>query len=86
MKSTFQNRSDRLATEYGILKPGAFDVLKWDRHLQTPQDAYHSMTKKARTLLEATFNVFNTSGENAFLEYWKSIEKPAHWCRLLNLL
>jgi len=27
------------------------------------------MTEKARTLLEATFNVFNTSGENAFLEY-----------------
>jgi len=81
-----KTESDRLATEYGILKPGAFDVLKWDRHLQTPQDAYHSMAGKARTLLEATFNVFNTSGENAFLEYWKSIEKPAHWYRLPNPL
>ena len=44
------------------------------------------MTRKARILLEATFNVFNISGENAFLEYWKSIEKLAHWCRLSNPL
>src|SRR2546423_11518708 len=44
------------------------------------------MAGKARTLLEATFNVFNTSGENAFLEYWKSIEKPTHWCKLPNPL
>ena len=44
------------------------------------------MAGKARTLLKATFNVFNTSGENAFLEYWKSIEKPTHWCKLPNPL
>ena len=38
---------ERLATEYGLNKPGPFNVLQWDQHLQTPQDAYHSMAGKA---------------------------------------
>ncbi|CAB4414376.1 unnamed protein product [Rhizophagus irregularis] len=59
-------------------------MLKWDRHLQIPQDPYHSMAGKARTLLEVTFNIFNTNGENAFIEYWKNIEKPSHWYRMPN--
>ena len=77
---------EKLATEYGLTKPGPLNILKWDRHIQTPQDAYHSMAGKARTLLEATFNILNTSGENDFLEHWKSIEKPAHWSRMPNPL
>jgi hypothetical protein len=77
---------DKLATEYGLTKPGPFTILKWDRHIQTPQDAYHSMAGKARTLLDATFNIFNTNGENNFLENWKNIEKPAHWSRMPNPL
>ncbi|CAB4495398.1 unnamed protein product [Rhizophagus irregularis] len=54
--------------------------------METPQDAYHSMAGKARTLLEATFNILNANGENAFIEYWRSIEKPAHWSRMPNPL
>jgi hypothetical protein len=77
---------DRLSTEYGIVKSGAFNVLKWNRHLQTPQDAYHSMSGKARTLLEATFNVFNTAGESAFVKFWRNIERPSHWSRMPNPL
>ncbi|CAB5153520.1 unnamed protein product [Rhizophagus irregularis] len=76
---------ERLATKYGLLiEPGPFKMLKWDRHLQIPQDPYHSMAGKARTLLEGTFNIFNTNGENAFIEYWKNIEKPSHWYRMPN--
>ncbi|CAB4423298.1 unnamed protein product [Rhizophagus irregularis] len=76
---------ERLATKYGLLiEPGPFKMLKWDRHLQIPQDPYHSMAGKARTLLEVTFNIFNTNGENAFIEYWKNIEKPSHWYRMPN--
>ncbi|CAB4495356.1 unnamed protein product [Rhizophagus irregularis] len=77
---------DRLATKYGLIKPGPLNDLKWNQHLQTPQDAYHSMAGKARTLLEVTFNIFNTNGENDFLEYWKRIEKPSHWSRMPNPL
>jgi hypothetical protein len=78
---------ERLATEYGLVEPaGSFNILQWDRHLQTPQDAYHSMAGKARTLLDVTFNIFNTNGENDFLEHWKNIEKPAHWSRMPNPL
>src|SRR3954452_5964326 len=61
-------------------------MLKCDRHLQTPQDAYHSMSEKARTLLDATFNVFNMAGEIAFVKSWKEIEKSSHWCRMPNPL
>ena len=75
---------DRLATEYGLIEPGPLNALKWDRHIQTPQDPYHSMAGKARTLLDATFNVFNTNGETGFLKHWKTIEKPSHWSRMPN--
>jgi hypothetical protein len=78
---------EQLATKYGLVESvGPFNDLQWDCHLQTPQDAYHSMAGKARTLLEATFNVLNASGENAFIEHWRSIEKPAHWSRMPNPL
>ncbi|GET03676.1 hypothetical protein GLOIN_2v1880882 [Rhizophagus clarus] len=67
-----------------LAEPGSFNVLKWDQHIQTPQDAYHSMAGKARTLLDATFNIFNANGEKEFLKYWKCIEKPTHWSRMPN--
>jgi hypothetical protein len=75
---------DRLATEYGLIEPGPFNTLKWNRHIQIPQDSYHSMAGKARTLLDATFNIFNTNGENEFLKHWRIIEKPSHWSRMPN--
>ena len=78
---------EQLATEYGlVISRGPFDVLKWDRHIQTPQDAYHSMAGKARTLLEATFRIFNINGEKDFIKHWKNIEKPSHWSRMPNPL
>ncbi|CAG8774458.1 5405_t:CDS:2 [Gigaspora margarita] len=52
-----------LAVEYELAKPGPLRILKWDRHIQTPQDVYHSMARKAHTLLDATFNAFNLNGE-----------------------
>ncbi|CAI2199094.1 3503_t:CDS:2, partial [Funneliformis geosporum] len=76
-------RKERLAAEYGLAKSGPFKILKLDRHLQTPHDAYHSMAGKAHTLLEATFNVFNTNGENSFIKYWKQIEKPTYWLAMI---
>lgn len=42
------------------------------------------MAGKARTLLDATFNVFNTNGKNDFLKHWRIIEKPSHWSRMPN--
>ncbi|KAF0484407.1 hypothetical protein F8M41_023009 [Gigaspora margarita] len=75
-----------LEVEYGLAKPGPLRILKWNRHIQTPQDAYHSMSGKARTLLETTFNTFNLKGESAFLKHWKDIEKPANWYQMPNPL
>jgi hypothetical protein len=42
------------------------------------------MAGKAGSLLDATFNVFSTSGETEFLKHWKNIEKPTHWSRMPN--
>ncbi|CAG8776099.1 23753_t:CDS:2, partial [Cetraspora pellucida] len=77
---------EQLAVEYGLAKPGPLRILKWDQHVQTPQDIYHFMAGKTHTLLEATFNAFNLNGENAFLKHWRDIEKPANWCRMPNSL
>ncbi|CAG8777285.1 6721_t:CDS:1, partial [Cetraspora pellucida] len=70
--------TEQLAVKYRLVKPGPLSILNWDRHVQSPQDAYHSMAGKMRTLLEATFNAFNLNGENAFLKHWKNIEKPTN--------
>ncbi|RGB21654.1 hypothetical protein C1646_777582 [Rhizophagus diaphanus] len=75
---------DQLATEYRLIEPGSLNTLKWDQHIQTPQDPYHSMVGKAQTLLEVTFNIFNTNGENEFLKHWRIIEKPSYWSRMPN--
>ncbi|CAG8777489.1 1922_t:CDS:1, partial [Cetraspora pellucida] len=48
------------------------------------QDIYHSMGGKARTLLNATFNILNNGGKKAFIEHWKTIKKPSSWGRLPN--
>ena len=78
---------ERLATKYGLVEPvGPFNILQWDRHIQIPQDAYHSMAGKAGILLDATFNVLNSSGEDTFEKHWRSIETPAHWSRMPNPL
>ncbi|RGB40924.1 hypothetical protein C1646_752679 [Rhizophagus diaphanus] len=42
------------------------------------------MAGKAWTLLDVTFNVFNTNGENEFLKHWRIIEKSSHWSRMPN--
>jgi hypothetical protein len=44
------------------------------------------MSGKARILLDATFNVFNTAGEIEFVKSWKKIEKPSYWYRMPNPL
>ncbi|CAG8469584.1 1011_t:CDS:2 [Scutellospora calospora] len=78
---------EQLATEYGLtITSGSLSVLKWDNHVQTLHDIYHAMAGKARTLLDATLNIFNATGEEAFLTCWKNIEKPACWCRMPNPL
>jgi len=76
-----------LATEHGIsLKQGPLDTLVWDYHVQTPQDAYHSMAGKTLRLLNITMNLLNTRGEAAWLYHWKHIEKPVGWSTLPNPL
>jgi hypothetical protein len=60
----------QFATHYGLATPSPLDCLMWNRHLQTPQDAYHSMAGKARTLMDITFNLFNQSGEKAWDIHW----------------
>ncbi|CAG8839717.1 4300_t:CDS:1, partial [Cetraspora pellucida] len=78
---------EQLATTYGLtITPGPLSILKWDCHVQTPHDIYHSMAAKARTLLDATFVILSTTGEEAFLTYWKNIENPTGWCRMPNPL
>ncbi|CAI2192760.1 72_t:CDS:2, partial [Funneliformis geosporum] len=64
----------------------SFDLLKWDRYIQTLQDAYNSIAGKACTLLEATFSILNVIGEKAFIEYWRNIKKLFYWSRMLNPL
>jgi len=76
---------ERYATEYGIsLNPQPFEGLAWDRHIQTPHDAYHAMGGKTRRLLDETFNLLTSSGESEWLHHWKLIEKPPRWSKLPN--
>jgi len=76
---------ERYATEYGIrLVPQPFENLMWDRHLQTPRDAYHAMGGKTRRLLDVTFSLLTSDGESEWLRHWKLIKKPSQWSKLPN--
>ncbi|KAF0551527.1 hypothetical protein F8M41_023288 [Gigaspora margarita] len=42
----FKTNKERLGVKYGLVKLGPLKILKWDQHIQTPQDTYHSMAGK----------------------------------------
>ena len=65
-------------------KPGVLSSLSRDRHLQTPQDAYHAVAGKIQRLLECTLYLLNDNGKKQLLEYWRCFEKPSLWHRLPN--
>ena len=58
-------------------KPGVLSSLSRDRHLQTPQDAYHAVAGKIQRLLECTLYLLNDNGKKQLLEYWRCFEKPS---------
>ena len=76
----------QFATRHGLAVPSPLDNLIWNQHIQTPQDAYHSMAGKARTLMDITFNLLNQSGEKEWNIHWRHIEKPTRWNRMPNPL
>ncbi|CAG8552274.1 7392_t:CDS:2 [Gigaspora margarita] len=76
----------QLSSQYGLCKKPVLDKLYWNRHLQTPQDAYHALAGKAARLLDITLRCLNTNGEVAWLKCWKDIKKPARWSRMPNPL
>ena len=65
-------------------KPGVLSSLSRDRHLQTPQDAYHAIAGKVQRLLKITFDLLNDNGKKEFVKYWRRFEKPSIWHRLPN--
>ena len=79
------SRKKQLSSEFGLqIKQSILSKLKYKRHLQTPQDIYHAMAGKIGRLLNITVNLLSRDGEAAFLEIWKSFEKPSAWCHLPN--
>ena len=86
-QETTRTAQAQLATRYGLsMSPGPFNKLSWNPHVQTPHDAYHSMTDKARRLLDVTFSVFSASGNAEWNKEWRHIEKPTQWSRMPNPL
>jgi len=80
-----QTEINTFRVQYGLCsKPGILSSLSRDRHLQTPQDAYHAFGGKVQRLIDSTLNMLNDNGKEAFLKYWRNCEKPAHWYRLAN--
>ncbi len=74
-----------LCTEYGLRPlPSILDKLKRERHLQMPQDIYHSTAGKIRRLLKLTCELFSREGEDDFIKIWKNFEIPKKWSHLPN--
>jgi hypothetical protein len=74
-----------LCSKFGLKnqKP-VLDYLIRDRFLQTPQDIYHAIAGKILKLMDCTFNMFNSSGNNEFIKNWKLFEMPIKWHKLPN--
>jgi len=74
-----------LASSLGLrLFPNSLDQLIRDRHVSTPQDIFHCFAGKANRLLNATFNLLSSSGEDVFIGIWKFFEVPSCWSRQQN--
>ncbi|POG59717.1 hypothetical protein GLOIN_2v1847995 [Rhizophagus irregularis DAOM 181602=DAOM 197198] len=66
-----------LSQQYGIRnKPSIFDNVTCDRHLQCPHDVFHCMGGLASNILQETFSILMTKGEELFLTIWKCFEFP----------
>ncbi|PKY53566.1 hypothetical protein RhiirA4_471875 [Rhizophagus irregularis] len=78
-------RRKEIATEHGLrLQPPILDYLRWERHLQSPQDVYHATAGKVLRLLKMTIESFTLEGKSAFLANWKTFEYPRTWHKLPN--
>ncbi|PKY62311.1 hypothetical protein RhiirA4_488574, partial [Rhizophagus irregularis] len=80
-----QAERDLLSMQYGIRdKPSIFDNIFRDRHLQCPHDAFHCMGGLANKMLQSTFTILTSKGEESFLNFWKHFEFPNIWSRQQN--
>ena len=80
-----QTERDLLITKYGIReKPSVFDKITRDRHLQCPHDAFHCMGGLAKEMLQSTFEILSSTGEDEFLKIWRNFEFPSVWSRQQN--
>ncbi|PKY23928.1 hypothetical protein RhiirB3_387609 [Rhizophagus irregularis] len=74
-----------IATEYGLrLQPPILDQLKWERHLQSPQDVYHLTARKVLRFLKITIEALSPEGKMEFITAWRSFEYPKVWHKLPN--
>jgi len=74
-----------IATEYGLsLQPSILAHLRWERHLQSPQDVYHATAGKVLRLFKMTIEAFTQEGKLAFIAVWKAFEYPRTWHKLPN--
>src|SRR6185312_8216945 len=79
------SRQKLLCSKYGLRpEPSILDMLKRERHLQTPQDVYHATAGKIGRLLKLTCELFSREGEDNFIEIWRNFEIPKRWSRLPN--
>lgn len=82
---TVFSRKKQLCSKYGLkLQKSILDQLSRERHLQTPQDVYHATAGKIAKLLNLTCELLSQDGELAFLQLWKTFEKPKQWGKLPN--
>ena len=58
--------------------------IKREKHLQMPQDIYHSTAGKIGCLLMITCELFSQEGKENFIKIWKDFEKPKKWSLLPN--
>ncbi|GBC28437.2 hypothetical protein GLOIN_2v1480079 [Rhizophagus irregularis DAOM 181602=DAOM 197198] len=73
-----QAEREILSTQYGIReKPSSFDSISRDRHIQCPHDAFHCIGGLAKEMLQSTFGILNSIGENKFLNVWRNFEYPS---------
>ena len=79
------SRQKLLCSKYGLRpEPSILDMLKRERHLQTPQDVYHATAGKIGRLLNLTCELLSREGIDDFIKTWKDFEKPKKWSRIPN--
>jgi hypothetical protein len=76
-----------LEKKYGLLHwKNPLDNITRDRHLQTPHDPFHAELGLTKRVIDFTFELLTSEGQQMFMRVLQKIDLPTAWLRFQNII